>query len=120
YFVGSSTPDVWNSAAAIATMAATNSLAAIPRNGLTSSLQRQVDLAKEVFEWIDFIAEDILENRSDKNNVKKRWKKNVMGTVDAEADEVLERTEKLYEVGVRTFRIYSPEPSIGPVEATKV
>lgn len=118
-FVGSSSPDIWNSAAAIATMAASHSLVNIPRNGLTSSLDRQVDLAEEVFDWLKEMSKIVLADRKDKNEVLNMWKRNVMGTIDASPDKALVRAKALYEVGVKAFRVYSPEPGVGPVTTVK-
>lgn len=115
-FVGSSSPDVWNSAAAVATMAASHCLALIPRNGLTSATGRQADLASEVFEWLDKMAEQILEGRSDKKKILRYWKGNVMATIEAEPKKAVERATILYERGVRSFRVYSPEPGTGPLK----
>lgn len=118
-FVGSSSPDVWNSAAAIATMAASHCLTNIPRNGITSNMQRQADLASEVFIWLDEMANTLLDKRLDKQNILKYWKNNVMGTLGANPDKDVYRAKLLYERGVRVFRIYSPEPGTGPIETLK-
>ncbi len=117
-FVGSASPDVWNSAAAISTMAASHALAAIPRNGVLADVKRQADLAKEVFKWLDDEAVEILD-KNDREEILKYWKNNVMGTLEANPDKALERAEALFEAGVRTFRVYSPEPGTGPEETVK-
>lgn len=119
-FVSSASPDVWNSAAAIATMAASHCLAGVPRNGLTSSVERQTDLAKEVFVWLDEMAEEMLKGRKDKSEILSMWKANVCGTLETNAKKVLPRAKSLYKVGVRSFRIYSPEPGTGALETVKV
>lgn len=118
-FTGSASPDVWNSAAAIATMAASHGLSTVPRNGLLSDVDRQADVAKETLGWLDSMADEILVGRGDKNKVLGYWKNNVMGTLEASPDKALERAEKLFKVGVRSFRIYSPEPGTGVTETTK-
>jgi len=119
-FVSSASPDVWNSAAAIATMAASHCLAGVPRNGLTSSLERQTDLAKEVMVWLDDIADEILDGRKDRKEVLAMWKANVCGTLETNAKKVMTRAQALFDVGVRSFRIYSPEPGTGVLETVKV
>ena len=118
-FVGSSSPDVWNSAAAIATMAASHCLANIPRNGVTSDMNRQADLASEVFEWLESMANILLTGRTDKVKILNYWKNNVMGTLGANPDKDVTRAKLLYARGVRVFRIYSPEPGTGPIETLK-
>jgi len=118
-FVGSSSPDVWNTAAAIATMAASHSLAALPRNGLLYNLNRQADLAEEVFVWLKYIKTEILKDNPDAGKIVKLWKKNVMGTLEGSSKKALKRAEVLFDKGIRTFRIYSPEPGTGPLETTK-
>jgi len=115
YFIGSSSPDVWNSAAAISTMAACHCLCGIPRNGLLFDIKRQADVAKETFDWIDAIAEEVLAKRSDRKTIVQYWKNNVMGTLEASSEKALARAKALYASGVRTFRVYSPEPGSGTV-----
>ncbi len=119
-FVSSASPDVWNSAPAIATMAASHCLAGVPRNGLTSSLERQTDLAKEVFVWLDQMAEEILQNREDKEEILEMWKRNVCGTLETNPKKVMVRAQALYDAGVRSFRVYSPEPGTEALETVKV
>lgn len=119
-FVSSASPDVWNSAPAIATMAASHCLAGVPRNGLTSSLERQTDLAREVFVWLDDMADEVLEGRKDKKEILNMWKANVCGTLETNAQKVMTRAQALFDVGVRSFRIYSPEPGTGALETVKV
>lgn len=118
-FTGSASPDVWNSAAAIATMAASQGIALVPRNGLLSDEDRQAAVASEVFEWLEVMANEVLGKRADRDKVLKYWKGNVIGTVDASPDKALARVAKLYEKGVRGFRVYSPEPGRGVVETVK-
>src|SRR5690606_11123258 len=48
-----------------------------------------------------------------------RWKNNVMGTLEASPKKVLDRARSLYKVGIRCFRVYSPEPSSGPIECVE-
>lgn len=109
-FVGSASPDVWNSALAIATMAASHCLAAIPRNGITADLKRQSDLAQEVFERLKNLEEFLLAGRPDRKIIAARWRGNVMGVVEPVLEKALVRSEALYKKGVRSFRVYSPEP----------
>lgn len=114
-FVGSASPDVWNSSPAIATMAASHCLAGIPRNGVLSSVDRQAAVAKETFVWLNEMAKQILKGRADAAYVKKAWRHNVMGTLEASPEKALIRASALYGAGVRVFRVYSPEPGSGPV-----
>ena len=107
-FASGAMPDVFGAPAALATVAMCHGLAGIPRNGVFSDCQRQADLAKATFEWMD--QEPLLLNRKDKKQILKRWKQNIMGVVETEIDSGLKRIEALYKVGVRAFRIYSPEP----------
>jgi len=118
FFVGSANPDVWGTSASIATLAATHCLAGIPRNGLFGQVSRQTDLAREVFTQLNSIAEVVLAGREDKQKVLRYWRKNPMGVVEPSPDDALRRAEALYGVGVRAFRIYSPEPGTGPVATT--
>ncbi|RJR29988.1 hypothetical protein C4564_01280 [Candidatus Microgenomates bacterium] len=115
-FVGSSSPDVWNSAAAIATMAASHCMTSIPRNGLTSDIKRQVDLAKEVFFWLEKMEKLFLKNRNDRRFVANLWRRNVCATLPADPEKALERADPLVQAGVECFRVYSPEPGEGTVK----
>lgn len=117
-FVGSASPDVWNSTAAISTMAASHCLTAIPRNGILSSVTRQGDFAKEVFAWLRSLEKQLLGKRKDRTIISKHWRNNVMGTLEATPQKALERASVLYKAGVRSFRIYSPEPGTGPIDTT--
>ena len=118
-FVGSASPDVWNSSVAIATMAASCALSCIPRNGVLSDLKRQADVAKETFEILDDLAVTLLGKRKDRNQVLAHWRSNVVGTIEAEPDKALLRTRLLFKEGVRSFRVYSPEPGTGVLETVK-
>lgn len=118
-FIGSSSPDVWNSAPSIATMAASHCLSAIPRNGVTYDIKRQADLAREVFKWLKIIKGQILKGRSDSEKIYKYWKNNIVGTLEANPQKALKRAEQLYKAGVRVFRPYSPEPGVGVEKTVK-
>lgn len=120
FFVGSASPDVWNSSAAIATMAASHCLSAIPRNGVMSDINRQADLAKEIFEVLESMERVILNGRSDRKKVAQYWKNNVAGALEASPKKALERARALYKAGVRSFRVYSPEPGTGLIDTLKV
>lgn len=117
---GSASPDVWNSAAAVATMAAAHTLAIIPRNGLLSSVIRQADFAEEVFSWLEVMEKDILAGREDRDQVASYWKRNVCAAIESNPQKVMQRVKALYEKGVKSFRIYSPEPGTGPVDTLKL
>ncbi len=116
FFVGSASPDVWNSSLAISTMAASHCLSGVPRNGVLVDIKRQADLAAEVFEQLIELSETLLQDRADKLELLKTWKQNVMGVVEASPEKVMSRVEALYKKGVRAFRVYSPEPGTGPVQ----
>jgi hypothetical protein len=117
--VGSAMPDVWGSVYSISTMAQCLSLVGVPRNGPFNEIKRQADLAKEVFNALE--ESEVLIGRSyyQKKFLLESWKRNVMGVIDASPAKAIKRARALYKVGIRTFRIYSPEPGPGPVETTK-
>lgn len=119
-FVGSDSPDVWNTSAAISTMAASHCLATISRNGIMVDIKRQSDLAKEVFKKLERLKNTLLKGREDKNKVHSFWKKNVGAVVEPSFDKALIRADALYNEGVRTFRIYSPEPGTEIIKTTKL
>lgn len=113
--VGSAMPDVWGSVYAISTMAQCLALVGVPRNGPFNSIERQVDLAQQVFTALK--ESEVLIGRShyDKQFLLKQWKHNVMGVLDADSQKAIVRGRALYKVGVRTFRVYSPEPGMAVV-----
>lgn len=119
-FVGSASPDVWNSGVAVATMAASHCLAGIPRNGLLSDVSRQADLASEAFDWLEMIAEEVFSGRNEKRKILAMWKRNVLGTLEASPEKALVRAKALFSAGVSAFRVYSPEPGTGAVETVAV
>jgi hypothetical protein len=108
--VGGANPDIFGSAMAIATMAQSHSLVALPRDGFFSRVQSQVALASEVFTWLE--KSPVLHGRpfAEKNKLIEFYKHNVVGVLEANPEKVLKRAQALYDVGIRTFRIYSPEP----------
>lgn len=119
-FVGSASPDVWNSSSAIATMAASHCLATVPRNGILIDIKRQTDLAKETFFKLKGLKDILLKERSDKNEVYGYWKKNVGGVLEASSKKALPRAAALFKAGVRVFRVYSPEPGTEIIKTTKL
>jgi hypothetical protein len=107
-FSGGAMPDIFGAPAALATMAACHALACIPRNGAFSDMNRQADLAQAAWNWLE--DEPILQDRTDKQVLLKLWRRNFVGVIEPDIKQGLKRAKKLYDVGVRTFRVYSPEP----------
>ncbi len=118
-FVGAANPDVFGTAMSLSTLAQAHSLANLPRDGVFSDIKRQVALAKKVFEWNR--RSPILMGKSSEEQEKLRefYDHNLVGVVEASEEKALKRVKALYKAGVRTFRIYSPEPGDGPVETLK-
>lgn len=117
-FVGSDSPDVWNSSEAIATMAASLSLATISRNGIMANVKRQADLAEKTFKKLSEMRDFILDGRSDKDKVYAYWRNNVGAVLEPNFEKAAFRLEALYKKGVRTFSVYSPEPGSEIVATT--
>ncbi len=117
--VGSAMPDVYGSVYAIATMAQCFSLVGVPRNGPFRQIKRQVDLIKEV--WNALKESEVLIGRStaEKKFLLKQWRANVMGVLETETERALLRAQALAEVGVRTFRVYSPEPGVNALKTLR-
>jgi hypothetical protein len=118
-FVGSAMPDIYGSVSAISTMAKSHCLVGIPRNGPFVDIKRQVDLVHEV--WTALKDTKILIGRpkKDQNRLIDLWKHNVMGVLEVEPDAAMKRMEKLYNAGVRVFRVYSPEPGKGALQTVQ-
>jgi len=101
-------PDIFGAPAALATLAQSHGLACIPRNGPFSEVKRQASLASAAFAWLK--GEPILEGRSDKEVLLKKWQHNLVGVIESSMRTGLGRAQALHKVGIRSFRIYSPEP----------
>lgn len=117
--VGSAMPDAWGSVYAISTMAQCLSLIGVPRNGPFNEISRQVDLAKQVFTALE--ESEVLIGRSyyEKQFLLDHWKHNVMGVLDADPAKAIIRGKALYKIGIRTFRVYSPEPGLSVVRTVQ-
>lgn len=114
--VGSANPEIFGSTLSIASMIQAHCLAAIPRDGFFANPLRQADLAQKVFQFL--ATSPILTSlpTDTAKQVWSMWRKNAMGVLEADAVKAVLRAQVLYQVGVRTFRVYSPEPSSGPVQ----
>lgn len=115
--VGSAMPDIYGSVSALSTMAQLHSLVGVPRNSVFHDISRQVDLVKQVFQALS--ESEVLVGREDKVWLLKQWKHNIMGVVETEEKKAVIRAQALYDVGVRTFRVYSPEPGTAVLLAVK-
>ena len=118
-FVGSDSPDVWNTSTAISTMAASHCLATISRNGIMSDIKRQGQLALDAFSKLKELRDLILDGRDDEKEVYQFWKRNIGAVIESSYEKALPRALELYKNGVRTFRIYSPEPGTEILKTTK-
>jgi hypothetical protein len=118
-FTGSDSPDVWNSSFALSTMAASHGLALLPRNGIMTDIKRQVDLGFATFRRLEHLRETILDGREDADEVYNFWRRNLGAVLESTDEKALARASALYESGIRTFRIYSPEPGTEIVKTTK-
>lgn len=108
--VGSAMPDIYGSVSALSTMAQLHCLVGIPRNSVFQDVQRQADLVTETIKALN--NSPVLLGRKDKKKLLNLWKRNLMGVVETEKDKAVKRASALYEAGVRTFRVYSPEPGV--------
>ena len=107
-FSGGAMPDIFGTPAALATMAACHALSCVPRSGIFQDVDRQAELVRAAIEWM--AKETLLINRPDRSVILKMWQRNLVGVIEPDVKKGLKRARKLYEVGVRAFRIYSPEP----------
>lgn len=117
--VGSAMPDVYSSVYAISTMAQCHCLTGVPRNGPLSQIKRQQDLIIQVWKALGESEVLLGRARADRAYLLDHWKRNVMGVVEGDPDKALRRATALYEAGVRSFRIYSPEPGINVLRSLK-
>ena len=112
-------PDIYGSVYALSTMAQCHSLTGVPRNGPLENIKRQQDLIKEVWNALNESEVLVGRSKSDRTYLMNHWRKNIMGVVEGDPDKALRRASALYDVGVRSFRIYSPEPGINVLRAVK-
>jgi len=117
--VGAANPDVFGSAMSIATLAQAHSLASLPRDGFFADTRRQVDLATKVFEWNGMSPVLLGKSAADQGHLIEMWNHNVVGVLEANPGKAVKRATALYDAGVRTFRIYSPEPGNGPLKTLR-
>lgn len=118
--VGSAMPDVYGSVHAISTMAQSLSLVGVPRNAYFSDIKRQTDLVVEVWKALEESEVLIGKSKEEQKFLLNQWRHNVMGVLETEPENALKRAKSLYAVGVRTFRVYSPEPGLGPLQTVKL
>jgi hypothetical protein len=100
-------------------MAASHCIASLPRNGVTSKVQRQADLAKETFSWLTEMEKTTLAGHPQAEMVARHWRNNILGTLEASPVKALERAKVLQKTGVNTFRVYSPEPNADTIETVR-
>lgn len=117
--VGSAMPDVYGSVYAISTMAQCQCLVCVPRNGPFSKIKRQVALVSEVWNALKKSEVLIDKPQSERRFLLNQWRSNVMGVLETEPEKALRRARALYKVGVRVFRVYSPEPGLGALQTVK-
>jgi hypothetical protein len=115
--VGSAMPDIYGSVSALSTMAQLHCLVGVPRNSVFHDIKRQVQLVEQTFNALS--ESEVLIGRADKRWLLDQWKHNIMGVVETESKKALIRTRALYKVGVRVFRVYSPEPGQAVLETVK-
>lgn len=118
-FVGSANPDIWGNAIGVASMAQSHCLTGIPRDGFFADIERQADYARKVFELLAHSPVLFGREPEEQAELLNRWQHNLMGVLEATPNKALRRAQALYNTGIRTFRIYSPEPGDGPLETLK-
>jgi hypothetical protein len=115
--VGSAMPDIYGSVSALSTMAQLHCLVGVPRNSVFHDVARQVDLVRQTHQALE--ESEVLIGRSDKEKLLTLWKRNLMGVVETQPTLALKRAQALYDVGVRVFRVYSPEPGTAVLDTVK-
>lgn len=109
----SSMPDASGSVMALAVAAMSGVLGFAPRNGIWSDIESQAELVSEA---IRFLKDNpLLHSLGSDQEMVDFWLAN-LGTTVEPAEKALCRVEKLFNLGVRAFRVYSPEGGIEMVE----
>lgn len=109
-FAVGANPEITGSPIALATIVMSHYLACIPRDGLFQEVQRQVDLATHTINWIKKSPIYYGKSEDEKAKLEEFYIHNLVGVVEPEEKKAEKRVRALYAAGVRTFRIYSPEP----------
>ncbi|MEO8581821.1 MAG: IMP dehydrogenase [Patescibacteria group bacterium] len=109
-FAVGANPEITGSPIALATAVMSHYLACIPRDGLFQTVVRQVDLAKQTIKWIERSPTYYGKSEDEKEKLQDFYVHNLVGVVEPDQKKAEVRTRALYEAGIRTFRIYSPEP----------
>lgn len=115
-FVAGENADVTGSPMMLATMAASHHLVGISRDGVFADIDRQVELAKGGLELVGEIAKLFGRSEEEREKLRDWYSRNLIGVVESRPDTALIRAKALYEQGIRTFRVYSPEPNQNLVE----
>ncbi|MBP9819157.1 IMP dehydrogenase [Candidatus Woesebacteria bacterium] len=110
-FVVGENPDVTGSAFFIASLAATHHLVGLPRDGFFKDRGRQAELAQETISLLMHIVQLVGRSATEREKLLDWYLHNVVGVIEAEPSAALARAHELYSVGIRTFRVYSPEPN---------
>ncbi len=104
-------PDVTGSPLMLATLASAHHLIGLPRDGFFKDTERQIALGQETFELIKEMSKVVGRSSKEQTYLTELAMKNVVGVIESEPEAALSRAQALYESGIRTFRIYSPEPN---------
>lgn len=103
-------PEITGSPFALSTIAQAHSLVCIPRDGYFSDVKRQADLARLAIEYLENSPTLYRKDQALREKLLDFYIHNLVGVIEPESSKAVARAKALYEVGVRTFRIYSPEP----------
>lgn len=117
--IGAANPEITGSPMALATLAQVHSLVCVPRDGFFADINRQADLVAASLEWLQKSPLLIHKTPSEQDKLLDFWRHNLVGVIESKPEKALNRAEALYQAGLRSFRIYSPEPSSGPLETLK-
>lgn len=100
-------PDINGSSLMLETAAKMHMIAEVPEVGFFSDPDKQAALAKQTLDRLR-LDDPVLSGRSqeEKEYIVDHWRRNIVGVVEVDAEKALDRAEKLYEVGVRSFRVY--------------
>lgn len=118
-FVIGENPDITGSSLMLATLAASHFLAGVPRDGLFKDSNRQADLASDALTTLEQFAQFFGRNDAERLKLTEWYQHNLVGVVESEPKAAIERAEQLYQTGLRTFRVYSPEPNLGLVQTVE-
>ncbi len=103
----------------LALLTCNHMIANLPRDGCYGDVEQQAQLAHHTFLLQEQLMKLFSRSEEEKQKLLGWHRNNLGGVIESNPTKALERAEYLYASGIRTFRIYSPEPNDQLLETVK-